>query len=254
MDKEMNFDERWKEVNAYFRSRENIEICKPFMIECQRLAKVAMQHQDQCGSIFDQLNSKTVREEYSAGGKALHRGYYCPSPVFDIVTGKSNRGKLLKRLTSRSRPSFKYCFDKDDRMIIVSNQSDGKEIVLRDGNVETGIGFSERHGISTLAECTYDGSRILSYIYCSYNRHESLANNYRREDYEYSEEGIKSLESFDFFRFRGSQMLRHKKYIFQHDEEGFLSSYTVVEYEKGSVKEDFFWKDHVFDVCLKRKV
>ena len=56
---------------------------------------------------YDELRKKALAEtcyrEYSKGGESMHRGYYCPSPVYDLLVGNVNRGRLLKR-----RPAVSY--------------------------------------------------------------------------------------------------------------------------------------------------
>ena len=56
---------------------------------------------------YDELREKALAEtrytEYAKGGKTFHRGYYCPSPVQDLIVGNANRGRLLKR-----RPAVNY--------------------------------------------------------------------------------------------------------------------------------------------------
>lgn len=48
---------------------------------------------------------------------SLHRGFYCPSLIYDLIAGNVNRGKKLKRLTSKSKEYFIYGFDKNDRLV-----------------------------------------------------------------------------------------------------------------------------------------
>lgn len=245
----------WREFNDYLNSKENREICKPFLLDCQRFAEISRFYIDQYWSIFEKLSNDVFKEECAVGGDILHRGYYCPSPILDIVVGNGNRGKLLKRLTSRSHPTYKYRFDSDERLIIVEHQNGVKEIILQDGSIETGIEFSEKSGILSLSECIYNGSQIQSYAHCLYDSFNNQADNYHLENYEYSMDGLKTSDLFQFSNFRNKPLLRHDKYLFQHDEEGFLSHYTVVEYdERNRVKEDSYTKDRIYDVYLKRKV
>lgn len=245
----------WKEFNDYINSKENREKCKPFLLDCQRFAATAERYKDQCQLFFDELVDEVVREEYAVGGEILHRGYYCPSPILDIVVGNGNRGKLLKRLTSRSHPTYIYRFNKDDRLIIVENQNGIKEIILRDGSIETGIEFSKRCEILSLTECIYSGSQIQSYSHCLYDSNTKISDNYHLENYKYSMDGLESADLFRFSNFRNKPLIRHDKYLFQHDEEGFLSHYKLIEYdERNRAKEDSYTKDRIYDVYLKRKV
>lgn len=254
MENKIDFVEQMRTVKAYLNSKENREVCEPFILDCQRLAENAYQYKDRIKSIYEKLNGEVIRREYAVGGENLHRGFYCPSPVFDVVVGKAARGKLLKRLTIRSHPTYTYCFNKDNRLIITDHHG-SSEVVLHNDGVETGIGFSNEYEITTLAECTYDGNQIKSFVHCLYNSYNKKCDYYYLETYEYSEGKLMSSDLFQFSNSCTAPILQHSKYLFQHDEEGYLLHYTVVEYdERNRVKEDSCWKDHVFDVYLKRKV
>ncbi len=52
---------------------------------------------------------RAVSMQYARGGKILHRGYFCPNPVMDIVHGNVNRGRLVRN--SIKEPDFTYYFD-----------------------------------------------------------------------------------------------------------------------------------------------
>ena len=53
---------------------------------------------DSYRSTFEQISKTVVRREQATGGGTMHRGFYCPSIVEDIIIGNINRGKLIKRL------------------------------------------------------------------------------------------------------------------------------------------------------------
>ena len=61
---------------------------------------------------------RTCYREYSKGGESTHRGYYCPSPVIDLLIGNVSRGRLLKR-----RPAvnydYIYCLNEARQIIMV---------------------------------------------------------------------------------------------------------------------------------------
>lgn len=84
-----------------------------------------------------------MRFEYSSGGETLHRGYYCPSPVDDLIFGGCRRGKLLKRLTKRTNPSYRYEFAADSRMLFVDKLCTcEKEVIVHENNSEIGLTIS----------------------------------------------------------------------------------------------------------------
>lgn len=225
-----------------------------FRLECQRFAEIAKQYANQYQKLLNVLICEITRKEYSTGGEVLHRGYYCPSPVLDIITGNCNRGKLLKRVTSKSKPTYEYGFNGQGNLITVDNIHLGqKEIIILQNKLETGIVFSEEYGIQAISECAYSDNLIESYVFCLHNPYENQVVEYTKEEYTYSTSGLSEMDVFRFLNSQEAPILRHEKYCFQHDTEGFLSQYTAAEYD-GEFVKDSMWQDHVYSARIKRKV
>ncbi len=47
-----------------------------------------------------------MRHEIGLGGELMHRGYYCPSLIEDVVVGNTKRGRISKRTTSKAKEPF----------------------------------------------------------------------------------------------------------------------------------------------------
>ena len=77
-----------------------------FERECQRMRAIGDQYNSHCLRILEEMSREVLRKEYSVGGEVMHRGYYCPNPIGDIIIDNAKRGRLLKRLTERSKPSY----------------------------------------------------------------------------------------------------------------------------------------------------
>lgn len=248
--------EFWDDLNRlekYLRSDENKRVCEPYLLECQRFSEIAMQYKDTCEGLYTTLQAKVSNEKYSVGGESLHRGYYCPSPILDIVSGNCNRGKLLKRLTIKSKPTYKYGFDNDKLIVINSIHTDKNEIIVRKDKLEIGIVFSKEFGIQTISECTHINGQIASYTVCLYDPFENRVVDYKKEDYQYSSEGLSVVDIFSFLNSKNAPILQHQQYHFLHDNEGYLSKYTVINYEGEFVKPSV-WDNHTFDISIKRKI
>ena len=71
------------------------EVCEKFNEIMSFLEK------DNYQNVFDQIDKTVVRREQSSGGECMHRGYYCPSIIEDIVIGNIKRGRLIKKLSKR---------------------------------------------------------------------------------------------------------------------------------------------------------
>ena len=134
---------------------------------------------------YDELRKKALAEtcyrEYSKGGEGTHRGYYCPSPVIDLVIGNVSRGRLLKR-----RPAVNYDYIyylNEARQIIMvddfatwengSKTLYTREFVFHGENIETSVeykldsflGYIHMYSASL---CDYDAGKLRTYQYISF--------------------------------------------------------------------------------------
>lgn len=62
----------------------------------QELLSLYREYEPCYDKLFDYAQSAICSTEYGRGGEFFHRGYYCPSPILDIIVGNANRGKLIK--------------------------------------------------------------------------------------------------------------------------------------------------------------
>lgn len=245
--------EEIKKYKKYLRSEENKLKCKYYMLDCQRLAETANLYKDRCQLLYDELSNSVNKYEFSSGGEVLHRGYYCPSPIIDIVVGNGKRGKNIKALNAKSKPTYRYGFDSQNNLILVDIlHLNEKEIIISNGNIETGICFSNDFGITALSESHYE-NQIVSYVYCSYSSFANCVGDYRKEVYQYSSEGLEVFDMFYFFNNKHAPILQHEQYHFQHDDNGYISKYTVTEYDGENIKDSML-QGHEFHPIIKRKV
>jgi len=254
----------WEEQNRYLQSDKNLEICKPFRLECERLSKVAAEYADQLQTWKDTLRQEVEYEEHSTKGEVLHRGFYCPSPIQDIVIGNSNRGRLLQRMTKRSKPTFKYGFNSKGEIILVDHInyegiSPSVEVILREGEKELGITFQIWKGMQQIirvSECIYRDNRIVAYTDGHGDSFDPkrYVSNIRREEYTYANEGLDVVHMYEFNNYKATApLLNHREYRFKHHDEGYLSCYAVIYHPKMTRSEPY-WEGHVYDALIKRKV
>ena len=212
------------------KSNENLELKNIFKFECGKLSSIAKSYWPNCNIIYSDLLSKTSRREYSVGGELLDRGFYCPSPIRDIVTGNCPRGRLYKKLTSRCRPSYEYYFDENDKLILIHYlYSDCVEFLDYKENTVVGITFSKTHNnIVKVVECEYDNDgRIVSFIIGRSSYSDCLINELEKELYFYNN-GLEETEIFHYLCSEQSELLNYEKYKFYHDDEGYLVKYKPV--------------------------
>ena len=251
----------FEEQSKYLQSSENKEICKPHILTCEHLAKVVKECAPELQDLKHKADQNIVLEEYSTGGEVLHRGFYCPSPIMDVVTGNCNRGKLLRRVTQRSKPSYKYGFNQDGSLLLVTSfrydiDAIGIEIITRSGEQEIGISFQEWSGglqLERVSECLYQHGRLVSYIDGLYCHSEKYVTSLKKEEYEYSDAGLTTAHMYSFTNDKVEPLLGHQEYRFKHDEEGYLSQYVAIEFPNRSGDRKPIWNGHVYGVDIKRK-
>lgn len=74
--------------------------------ECDRINKKVEILKEKYIDLYDSYSKQVVRYEVGVGGELMHRGYYCPSLVEDIIVGNAKRGRIAKRITSRTKNSL----------------------------------------------------------------------------------------------------------------------------------------------------
>ncbi len=235
--------------SEYEDNSEDIHLKKELKSECNRFTLIAKKYLFDCQRLYSALKSKVVRIEYSSGGELLPRGYYCPSPIYDIVTANCKRGNLLQKVTSRSKPTYEYCFDKNDKLIIVNHLYENcSEILEYNNDVVIGITFSkEIHTeITSLIECKYDNNKsIISFIRTDSCHNDCYMDHLEKESYIYNRLGLYKAEVFDYMDNEHSETLNHYKYVFVHDDDGYLKEYKV---------ESSPFENDIYRVLIKRKV
>ncbi|KAB7709063.1 hypothetical protein F9802_02765 [Bacillus aerolatus] len=126
-------------------------------------------------SNLSQLRNLTEREvgqfEYSKGGETIHRGYYCPSPIYDLIVGNAKRGRLLKKKPEFGKYSYEYGFDNQDRLIRVRGVNEfttpisrfDEEYLIYEKDIIYSVEFSNTGEINVVSKCTYNDGNIVKY-------------------------------------------------------------------------------------------
>lgn len=226
----------------------NIKPQEEFKLECNRFSLIAKKHLLNCQKTYSALISNIKRKEYSTGGELLPRGFYCPSPIYDIVTGNCNRGKLLKRITSRSKPTYEYCFNNDNKLIIVNHlYKKCSEFLEYADNIVVGITFSRGENVEIISviECLYDtNGRIVSYTVANSSFNDCHMDQLYKELYLYNQKGLYKAEIFDYLDDNQGGIVNHDIYSFKHDD-GYLNEYKV---------ETSYFKNDVYKISVKRRL
>jgi len=197
-----------------------------------------------------------LRYEYGIGGEVIHRGYYCPSPIIDVIHGNCTRGRSVKKKPQKE-PSYVFGFDKQNRLVTVEQRdTNEKEFLLYRENVVQSLMYDVFCGYShiiNISECVYDEQgRIREYSKLKYDFLGLKSDDLYKEVYEYKNDQL-IVRVVEYNKFGGRKAyIRDEKYYFCISN-GYIDSYHIVHYEDGKIKPSM-WDGHVFKVNKKRKI
>lgn len=128
--------------------------------------------------IYKKIDFDSCELKFGSGGNVVHRGYYCPDIYHTFAVGGCNRGKILKRKTSRSKVTRKF-YLLDNKIVLTRRYDDiglyyhvedvvDVEYIERHGEIEIGLFFncfSNKKGDLIIVNfCRYDEKgRLQSY-------------------------------------------------------------------------------------------
>lgn len=150
-------------------------------------------------------NRSVLKEECAVNARYLHRGYYCPSPFWDLVISNARRGKLIKHPNKRSKITHRYLYDEQNRlMVAIANLPNGKtktEYLVYGSDSVCGFAFDAWGTLVGVSEELYEGDRIRSYFCGSCFNHEADhldfgITDFHYEAYYYSGETLQEVDYF----------------------------------------------------------
>lgn len=215
-----------------------------------RFEQYAKMFKDKYEFEFDKLKETVVTEELCAGSD-MTLGYYCPSPVIDLLVGNVHRGRILKRVTKRSKPVMKYGFNDSGKMVVFYNlppvgytNYDVRGFVLYEGNTVTYLCFRKSEGkiyTEWIAQAEYDKEgRIICYTLGSL-----IGDSCRRisqEMYTYSGEHMEKVIIRDGM---SANRISQDIYLLHYDKDGYITGYEV--------PDDEYWKGHIFEITPSKR-
>ena len=180
------------------------------------------------GNMPKALPTITASYKEFAACSTLHRGYYHPSPVYDLIIGNAKRGRLVRN-SAANNMSHCYYYDDEHRLFRVDSYYRGNVShteYLRQTN-QTIFGFTvDCNGcLSAVCREIYDNGRIvsLSLMHCVRTNGQYYCFEYTEESYSYDENGL-CASNFVVYR-PGSPHIIYETFDFQR-EHGCLISYT----------------------------
>ena len=157
------FSERTYQKAEY---QENIA---PFIAEVAELEEQTKQYRVSYAQEFEKAKQTVVRTEYGTGSIYLSMGFYHPDPVVELVTINVKRGRILKKITEKSKPSHIYGFNEKNQLVTVERPADPeigiqhKEVILNQGDQIWCLSYGERPGLlrlSTIEQFVFRQGRL----------------------------------------------------------------------------------------------
>lgn len=250
----MTISERTKRIQAWRKSEDYAKQYLLFQARGDHLIFTYEKNKAAIQQISQDLEAISVRTEI-AGTSDLHRGFYCPSLVYDIVIGNVKRGKPLKRMTTRSKQYYIYGFDQNDQMVWCKVYYSGihtyTEYFIYEGNSRYGFMLDKQNCLHVATQEQFENGKIVSFLYglcCGFGG-ELVWNELRQEDYHYDGNG---LQFCDWFCMRPMLLrLEHERYMFER-ENGYLKRYYVEELI-GFEETEVVSKSPIYNVLVERK-
>lgn len=241
-------DVRFMKIQTWKASNDYSVLCRSLDVEANNILQYGLEH------IQNPVNNRIAYTEIGARSD-LHRGAYCPSPVYDIFVGNVKRGHLLKRLTRQNNNYYIYSFEENGKLVCVEHFINGKSVfehLFYTGNNIYGITLDQWGHIFQVSREIYDNGTIASYcktLFSYHNGHYDLMN-LVKEDYAYSSDGLCQCIFTQYIP--NPKLCQQTMYQFQH-KNGFLTKYTASDII-GSNPYEVLETSREYDVLISRKV
>lgn len=254
------------------------EILQQAEMDCRRINGCLPYYLENECSLLEQVRAQVVRTEYAVGG-TIHRGYYCPSPVRDIIIGRTKRG-VLRTKPGEKEKTHVYGFNSEDRLVYVEHPWKARECIFRSDDKEFSVVYETSLGgrtqIAMVCECDYEQGKLQRYTEYQVSPYHWVMD-FIREEYAYSPSGLSSAvfqsympdkavtelrpkvpdagfvgvaehilgsvgadkltSAFASDRFKSGFMHLFRRFIFEHDDEGYLSQYVLIPYSGNNLEE-----------------
>ena len=89
------------------------------------LADNARLMQPRIERVINETSQKVYSYKYGIGGQNLHRGWYCPSIIYDIVIGNASRGRIVKNYRSQTLPHIGIVLTRMETYRVLMNTTMG---------------------------------------------------------------------------------------------------------------------------------
>lgn len=207
------------------------------------LYDIAGQHNDY-SFMHNQFSDLASDVRYASGSKSLHRGFYCPSPILDLVVGGYKRGRLVNKPTKTSQEYYQYYFDSHQQLIYINqfNKSStsipySTEFIIRKDNIEYGLTYhNASKNLELLARCVYENNKIKNYATVSYHGISKDMISIQFEEYEYENDVLSKVNFYSGIIPRYN-LYEKAEYELLYDNNGKIIEYIARSEYQGQLME-----------------
>lgn len=139
--------------------------------------------------------ASVICERYCVNS-TLHRGFYYPSPVYDLIVGNTKRGKVIVQPKATDNITHHYFYDCEMNLFQIDSVYHGKtsytEVLIRHGNEIIGLTTDQNGVLAAVTKEEYQGNRLRSFIIlnCYSTDKCYVCYNYQEEHYYYDSLGL----------------------------------------------------------------
>lgn len=219
---------------AYMREKDRLaqEAAEQAVNKIERLTGILVKTYPQCHKLYKDAQNRVKSRKYAIGGEMLTRGFLCPSPICDIITGNCTRGRMIEKPSKIKKASYEYGYDENNSLITSDClASDQHEFLIYEDSAALGVVFeylpNKECNILLLNECVYDKEgRIISF-----NKGECSENNsicfLTMESYGYDRLSLKNAYTTEISAVGETLSADCTEYKFEYDEKGCLAYYST---------------------------
>ena len=151
----------------------------------------------QKGMIQQFQNEPCSRVEYDINSRYMPRGFYCPSIALDKIITNARRGKLLKHLTQRSKPTHRFVFDESEKLIMAETKAPFPEIteyLIYEYNKILGFSVDANNRITAISEENYEQGFLMNYYFATLSFDEKSIHSAFYEQYHYINDELNMID------------------------------------------------------------
>lgn len=239
------FDEWAEDAKAKIKALRQIDPTRlnAFLRIVAELIQIKHEYANKLPHLRTVAEDNIVRLAYSKGGEAIHRGFYCPSPVLDLIVGGLKRGRLYKKkIPQLGEYSYEYGFDLNGKLLRVKHAHEfgfDEEYLVYIGDVEYGLQFNYVGGMDAVSRCTYENGKLMKYEQCHCGGLEKLTDLFC-EEYWY-QNGLISEVNYFYNIVPRLESYEEDRLIIEHDEAGNIIRITSNKLIDGELKTTFVY-------------